>query len=170
MIQDDFNQLLTATAEVFDVSRSEICRKYCEHTAKARWFMAHCIHEGLVHLRNLYIERTSCTPSTFFKNVNFADELIHESVDDLCRMNDIRARVGLPKLRHAVMHRDKISNTKTLFGFDYTENDALRLLNACRGAREYMNKLCKLGRQPIPDGMVYSSIRRKPTYDSWYND
>lgn len=170
MITDDFDQLLNATAEVFDVPKNEICRKYCQQTSRARWFVAHCIYNGLVHLRNLFMESTDTTVRGFYQYADSADELIHESSEYLSMMNEIRIRVGLQKLKHAVRHRDKISNTKVLFGFDYTELDALRLRNACRGAKEYMQKLCKLGRKPIPDGMVYSPIRPKRTYSSWYQD
>lgn len=170
MIEDDFNNLLTAVAEVFDVPKGEICRKYCQQTARARWFVAHCIYNGHVHLRNMFMERTDSNAKGFYQYADSADELIHESVEYLSMMNEIRERVGLPKLKHAVRHRDKISHTKTLFGFDYTELDALRLRNACRGAKEHMQKLCKLGRQPIPDGKVFSPLNRKPTYNSWYQD
>lgn len=170
MLEDDFNNLLSAVADVFDVSKSEICRKYCQRTAKARWFVAHCIHDGLVHLRNMFIEKSDCTPMGFYKSFGYADELIREDKSALCLMNEIRSRVGLPKLKHDVRHRDRISNTKTLFGFDYTELDSLRLRNACRNAGEYMQKLCSIGRKPIPDGLVYSTARPKRTYDSWYQE
>lgn len=168
MIEDDFESLLTAVAEAFDVPKPEICQKYCTSTVKARNFMCHLIQHGHVHLRNTFIKRADISRVAFYKGVDIADEAIHDYADDLCLMNEIRAKVGLPKLKRAVTH--KISDTKTLFGFDYTEADELRFRNACRGARDYMNKLCSIGRKPIPDGMVYSPIQKSRAYDSWYRE
>lgn len=170
MIQDDFDQLLSATAEVFDVPKGEILRKYSQHTSKARWFMAHIIQNGLVHLRKMFIEKSDISRVTFYKGADTADEMIFDSKEDLCLMNEIRERVGLPKLKRAVTHKAKISDTKTLFGFDYTEIDIIKFRYSCIGARDYMNKLCSIGRKPIPDGMVYSPIQKSRAYDSWYRE
>lgn len=170
MMEKDFYNLLTAVAEVFDVPRAEILMKNKLSAAKARWFVAHCIYHGHVHLRNLFMKMLDVTSQGFYQYAYYADKAIYECAEDLCLMNEIRAKVGLPKLKRAVTHKDKISNTKTLFGFEYTQLDALRFLNACRGAKEYMKKLCSIGRQPIPDGMVYSPLRPRRDYKSWYNE
>lgn len=169
MMEQEFENLLTAVADAFDVPKSEICKKYSD-ACKARQFMCHIIYHGHVHLRKTMIDKADISKTAFYKGVDIADKAIYDSTEDLCLMNEIRAKVGLPKLKRAVTHKDKISNTKVLFGFDYTELDALRLLNACRGAAQYMRGLCSIGRKPIPDGMVYSTARPTHTYDSWYQD
>lgn len=170
MMEQEFENLLNAVSESFGVKKSEILRKYSESGLKARSFMCHAIYHGLTHLRRPLLEKTSISRFAFYKDVDLADKAIYESNEDLCVMNEIRVKVGLPRLKRAVSHKARISNTKNLFGFDYTELDELRFRNACRGAMEYMRKLCSIGRNPIPDGMVYSPIRPKPTYNSWYND
>lgn len=170
MMEQEFENLLNAVSESFGVNKSEILKKYSESGIKARQFMCHLIYHGLTHLRRPLLEKAAISRTAFYYGADLADQAIYDSNEDLCIMNEIRVKVGLPRLKRAVCHKARISNTKNLFGFDYTELDELRFRNACRGAMEYMRNLCKIGRKPIPDGKVFSPIRPKPTYNSWYND
>lgn len=170
MMEQEFENLLGAVSESFGVKKSEILKKYSDSGIKARQFMCHLIYHGLAHLRRSLLEKAAISRVTFYQGADLADKAIYDSNEDLCIMNEIRVKVGLPRLKRAVNHKANISNTKNLFGFDYTELDERRFRNVCRGAMEYMKKLCNIGRKPIPDGKVFSPIRPKPTYNSWYQD
>lgn len=155
MTDDDFNNLVAAVAEAFGVSKTEILKKYSQKTSKARYFLCHIIYYGLPHLRRVLLENADISKTAYYKGTAHASEYIKESNEDLCTMNEIREKVGLPRLKDIQTCSAKISNTKTMFGFDYTELDILRYRNACRKAAEYMRGLCSVGRQPLPDGKVY---------------
>lgn len=171
MKNEDFEKLLTAVSEVFDVPKLTLLRKATKGKTKPRCFMCHLVYYGLPHLRNALHEKANISKTSFHKGVESADKLIHESSDNLCLMNEIRTRVGLSRLKHSISHfLDTISDTKRLFGFDYTEEEILRRRAVIRSSNEYMKKLCSIGREPIPEGMVYSPIKVKQNFRNQYRD
>lgn len=166
----EFEELLAHVAEIADVPKKDILDKNSRAGGQARRILCHVIYNAFFHLRESYVEYVRCTKSSFNKNASDADEEIHSDVDVRSMINEVRKRYDLPPLKHAVTYRPVITHTKTLFGFDYTELDALRFRNACRGAKQYMRELCSVGRQPIPEGMVFTQKKPKRTYDSWYKE
>lgn len=149
MIKDDFNKLLTAIADTLGVRKKEICDKRSQTTAKARKFLYHIIYNGLPHLEPMMFEQIGITKTGYYKALENAKKMIHESAEDFFLMNEIRVKVELPRLKKNTEIKPKMSATKRMFGFDYDEYVLQRMRSAMFSAKKYMRHKCSYGCRPV---------------------
>lgn len=154
MIEEEFNKLIDIVADAFGLSPFELLLKYSHKSSMAKVFLCHIIYHGYPHLKKTFLQRANVSATSFYKGMCHADEAIDDSTEYLCLMNEIRAKVGLQRLKCSVKRSSEPSNTQTMFGFDYSEYDIQRRRNAIKEANEYMRNLCAVGVEPITGCMV----------------
>lgn len=135
---------------------------------RARGFVCHIVRNSYPHLINPLCESTSRTKAAIMVLAESMEERIMGNIGMRVLMNEIRTALKLPKIKPNPQACN-ISATKTLFGFDYTEDEAQNRMAFAFLADKYMKKLCSIGRRPLEDGKVFSPVRAKRQYSAWYN-
>lgn len=114
-------------------------------------------------------------------------EMIHQGDDIIRPMNKVRKKLGLQRLlsdqeiqeieeKKRRLERQRIvrshKNAKQIFFIKYTDEDERLMQDAIKASNEYFEKISRIGRPPISDGMVFVSSPNRPSQKKpkrgWY--
>lgn len=167
-MNEELTEIISLVSRYTEVPKTEILTGRNHIATKARGFVCHIVRDAYPHLIDPLCEVTERTKTAIMLLAKATEERITGDIDTRVLMNEIRIALRLPTIKPK-QNSCHITDTKTLFGFDYTEEDVQERMVAAHNANVYMAKLCKIGRQPIEAGMVFSPVRPKRTYSKWYN-
>lgn len=137
--------------------------------AHARNILCHIVQSEFPHLTDTLAEMTGATKFDIIKADANISAQSSRNPRLLAIISDIREDLSLPRLD--IVEKKEIPASVQLFGFRWTEHDMMCMRKAMDDSVKYMQKLCKIGRQPIKEGMVFAPMQReKKPKRSWYNE
>lgn len=169
---EELNQIISAVSRYTEVCKGDIMSGNDRESTKARGFVCHILRDGFPYLLSTFQGKSKMSRQAVYQAARRTDVCIKNDAETRHLMNRIRERMKLLPIKDVECNAKHpyISPTKRLFGFDYTDKERLRRKNAIISSMRFMDRLCSFGRQPIIDGMVYSTVRTKKIRNSWYND
>lgn len=168
---EELNEIISAISSHTDAPRWDILLGKSHHTATAHQFLCHVVVNCYPHLMRKLSEASGKKTEGIRVAASSVDSRMQRDRDLKLIMNRVRRSLSLPIIK--VRHKEdsaQISDTKRLFGFDYTDEDIVRRHNAIRSANQFMRKYCSVGRQPLDIGMVWTRVKPKRSYEGWYNE
>lgn len=157
---EDIDKITKAVGKVYGIKPDRI-RAKVSSTYEARMIVCYIVRHDLDKMKRLAVDWDT-TIGTVCRMHTECDKLMSEGNPILKKMNAVRKRLNLaavyPDVSIALEEdekRQRRMRTKSLFGFSYTEEDEARILSAMRSSAEFMKKFCRMGRKPIPEGMVF---------------
>lgn len=139
-------------------------------SVRARAEVSYILYTGFPHLLNEFVESSVLSRVTLTQNIRETKEMIRRDADYRIKINEIRKTFGMPFLRASKNKKNIPSDTKVLFGFDYSESDVWARRTAMKNAASYMKNISDIGRQPLPYGILISPLSPKTGRRRWYND
>lgn len=163
---------------------SKIILAICKHTgydtfqlmyakarpyAHARNLLCHIVHKEYPDLIDTLAEMMHISKYDVLKGYASIESRLNKSESLRKEVSDIREELSLERIDQAVIN--EIPASVRLFGFRWTEQEEMMMRYAMEDSVRYMNKLCRIGRQPIEEGMVFSTKQRKrQPKRTWYNE
>lgn len=168
---EELDGIIAAISEHTDVPKRGILLGNTPQSATAHGYLCHIAVNCYPYLLNRLSSGSGRNTPALRLSAKSMGRLIETDKEVKLIMNRIRRALSLPTIK--VRHKPggtHISDTKRLFGFDYTDEEIAMRLNAIRSANRFMDKFCSLGRQPIDIGMVVTGAKPRRSYESWYNE
>lgn len=166
-MKDNLDDILNAVSEYTGVSIHDILHGRKKSATMVRGIMCHLLKTSYPSLRSKFVDKTLKSPDFFYKAADTTAMKIKNDPSFRILVNHIRRQFRLVAIKTG--HTRPASLTRTLFGFDYTDDDIYRRGIAIRNADVYMRHLCRIGRQPLEDGKVFT-VTRQISYRNWYKD
>lgn len=163
---NELETIIAAVSERLEIPKSAIISGSGHVYARARQTVSHILKTGFPYLINAFAEATSCTVANVRKSARTMECYMEACADTLDAMNEIRAKLSLPKLK--AKEQSAISPTKRMFGFDYTEAQRDEMRKQMLDAKVFMRNMCAHGEQPREPGFFERRVKPQKTYDSWY--
>lgn len=151
--------IISAVSKHFCVPKKEIVKGTSRIATIGRAFVCHLIRNNFPHLIVSFAEMSGMEKRSIYDSSKRIENRMADDVDLLDRMNEIREGLKLIKKKDCKKENERIkptSNTKLLFGFDYTVEQRLKHRLAMRNAAIYMKSVCSCGRQPLEEGCVFT--------------
>lgn len=167
----ELSEIINTISHHTDVSQWDILSSGRHVAVKARAILCHTVKGCYPHLIKKLCANIDKDYDAVSRYARDLDTQIAESSDLKYLVNQIRRELNIPIIKVGQKKkRSHISNTKKLFGFDYTDKEILRRHRSIISANQFMDKYCSHGRQPIDVGMVFTRVKPKRTYNSWYKE
>lgn len=168
---ETLTDIISVVSDCTGVPRWDVLIGKDKESLTAKKKVCFIIANAYPHLLTAFSSTANVDRKNIFALSDEVEAEIKTDADMRHIMNVIRVRLGLPSFKKDKRRRKKkISHTKQLFGFDYTEKEAEQRRNAIVSANIFMRKYCTHGRQPIDPGMVFTKeMRARVPYKSWYH-
>lgn len=163
-------KIISVVSRHMDIKGEDVLFGRSFHASRARGVISFILHEGIPHLLKPFVGATAFSYAGIMASAKEAERRIGKDDEFRILVNEIMADLDMPMIKNPQKSGlQPPSHTKVLFGFNYTESDIKRRRDAIRGTIPFMKEMCAIGRQPIPDGMVFSPLRPKMERRKWYN-
>lgn len=176
---EELAKIITTLSLITGVDRVSIITGAKASGRTARHILCYVVRNGYPHLMKGLRDMIGLASSSIHK---YAQLISRESREDekierILKAVERSLRVKPPKEEKAESAPGKEQKPKTVKRkypkwnpFNLTPLDDIKRRIAERNAIEFMEKFCKIGLQPIADGMVYSRKKSSVLTRSWNDD
>lgn len=178
---EELARLITVISLHTDVDRTSILQGKSKKATTARDILCHTVNECYPHLMKTLCDMTCVCKSAIYKAEARASLRIDEDPALRRFVNNIRRDLCLPPIKKEIKttaakvdysqnvvkkNAEEIPASQLIFGFKWSDKENVRIWGAETDSVIFMNKYCKMGKQPIAEGMV--TTRQRPT--TWYHN
>lgn len=168
---ETLTDIIKTVSDCTGIRKWDILEGNSKKAEQARKQVCYLIANGFPHLISTMSDCAGIQSAYILKFSNEIESEIKNDTEFQYSMNVIRKRLGLPPVKKDKRRRrKKISDTKRMFGFDYSESEIEQRHNAIIEANLFMRKYCSYGRKPIDAGMVFTREQRaESSARKWLN-
>lgn len=157
----ELSKIIAATAEALRVPEDFASKRGTRREETAKCFVCHLIVNGYPYLASAFASQAGVACSDIVRLAEEAQAEINSSPAARWAMCDIRDALGLPnKFLRGDSALPAISDTKRLFGFDYTMEEERRMSQAMKAAAARVRALSRYGRKPSTGAQVNPSFNK----------
>lgn len=173
---EELAKIITTLSLITGVDRINIVSGGTANGRTTRHILCHVVRNGYPHLMKPLCEMTGLASVSVHKYAHSITEQSREDerIERILKAVERSLDVKTPKPQPVESEKPTVEKKPTRHRkypkwnpFGLTVLDDIKRHAAIRSANEFMEKFCKIGLQPIADGMVYT---RKKSERNWYDD
>lgn len=173
--------IITVISKHTDVDRTSILQCKNKKATTARHILFHTVMNCCPHLMKILCNMTCVCKSAIYKAESCMAIKIDEDPSVRRFVNNIRKDLSLPPIKKEIKptvisydytqnvikkNGEDIPTSQIIFGFKWSDKDNMRIWGAETESVAFMDNYCRMGKQPIAEGMV--TTRQRPT--TWYHN